>query len=175
MRSTVREVRFTNALPATARWRVARSVHPFRDVMEGAEKEPPEQLQRNTVVREGRSNSTIAPRDFVSRILMVTGLSPKIGSAALQQRNKTPLGQRGRVGGSTLETHSRKECIRVCCVRAPVSVKSDVGSNGSATPHQRPIQFRKIGGLVRSIDGRNFSRVHARLTAFARSLLARPA
>ena len=47
------------------------------------------------------------------------------------------------------------------------------GSNNSAAPHQHiGCLMRKIGGRVFSIDGRNFSSVQARLTAFARSHLA---
>ena len=52
--------------------------------------------------------------------------------------NNAPLAHSGRVTGSTLETHLRMECILVSCVPAPVADLSNVGSDGSTAPHQRP-------------------------------------
>ena len=72
----------------------------------------------------------------------------------------------GHVGVSTVEAHLRTECLHVSCVRVPVAGVSDAGSNKSAAPQRHiggPMQSRKIGGLVLSNDGRNFSSVQARL------------
>ena len=61
---------------------------------------------------------------------MIRGLSPKFCSAAVGSLrngvraatgNNTPLGQRSRVEGSTMETHSLLECPHVSGVRTPVA------------------------------------------------------
>ena len=83
MRSTVREVLSTSVLPTKARRRVARSFHSLSRRDGGAEEEPPGHFQRGTILRKGRSQSTIAPNDFISKTSMARGLSPKIGSAAV--------------------------------------------------------------------------------------------
>ena len=99
MQLAVRDVRSASALSVTARGRVARSFHFHR-----LSRDPLEQLQWTTSLREGYLHATIAPNAFSSRSSVVRGLSPKVGSAAVRfaaklcpqrdRRNNTPLGQR---------------------------------------------------------------------------------
>ena len=55
------------------------------------------------------------------------------------RRNNTPLRQRGHIDGSTMETHSRMECLHMPCVRAPVAGASNFGTDSSKMPRQRPV------------------------------------
>ena len=131
MRS-VREVRSTHALPATALRRVARGFHSFSR-RDGGTEEPPGQPQRDTTASKKAARLPHLLQDHLKnfngqRSIAENGFSGCLFAAERcphrDRRENAPLWQRSRIGGSTKETHSRR--------------KSNVGLNDSATPLMWP-------------------------------------
>ena len=156
MRSTVREACSTNAQVFTA----------FQDVTGGADMAALVQLQRATSLRKG-SHSTFAPGDFISTTSMSRSLiAPNRFSRCLFAAERCP--QQAR---QWKRTRSWNTLTCLAFGRQP-----QVYQALAQTALQRHVRglfwSRRIGGLVLSIGGQNFSSAQARLTAFARSLLA---
>ena len=170
----VREDRSASALSVTARRRVARSFHCLSRRDGSAEKVPLRQLQWTTSLREGCPASHNCSQRFLlqnfggKRPVAKSWLSLcRLAAKRCPQRdrrNNTSLGQRSHafapgVPSRVLHSGSTRRCIKLWR-RLP------------AAPRQSLLRSRRIGGLVLSTDGHNFSNVQARLAAFAHSLLA---